>query len=89
MTASVDLPGYGVVKLTETTKEALLELWERVLTRTGIKIHTTEKLTAVEKDEKGNIFNITTSKGKYKAKKIILALGRRGTPRKLWRGRRG
>ncbi len=83
MTASVDLPGYGEVKLNETTKEALLELWEKVLKKTGVKIHTMEKLSAVEKIEAKKIFKITTSKGEYMTKKLLLAIGRRGTPRKL------
>ena len=36
MTAPVDLPGYGQVKLRETTKEALLELWQEVVDQTDV-----------------------------------------------------
>jgi thioredoxin reductase/ferredoxin len=81
MTRPVNLPIFGKVKLRETTKEALLELWEKVIQETGIKISTTERLEAVTPIDNG--FEVTTSKGKYQSKTILLSIGRRGTPRKL------
>ena len=51
------------------------------ITRNNIKINEQEKVTDVEKE--GEIFRIKTSNGEYTAKTILLAIGRRGSPRKL------
>lgn len=81
MTSPVEIPMYGKVKLKETTKEALLDLWLGIIKNTGLKIQTNEKMTGLT--EEGGRFRVTTSKGEYRAKFIVLAIGRRGTPRKL------
>ncbi len=81
MTSPMDLPLFGKMKLVETTKMELLEIWEKVLKVNEIKINLNEKVDEINKD--GDIFHVTSSKGKYSAKKILLAIGRRGTPRKL------
>lgn len=81
MTSPVDLPMYGKVKMTETTKEALLELWTSVIKKTGLKINTFEKMTGMSQEN--GFFKVTTSKGEYMTKTVVLAIGRRGTPRKL------
>jgi len=81
MTSPVDLPMYGKVKLTETTKEALLELWTSVIKKTGLKINTFEKMTGMTQEN--GFFKVTTTKGEYLTKTVVLAIGRRGTPRKL------
>ncbi len=82
MTAPVDLPLWGKVKFTEAKKEALLELWQNVIAKTKLKIHTGEKVTDIQRNIDGN-FEITSTTKKVKVKYIVLALGRRGTPRKL------
>lgn len=81
MTSSVDLPLYGKVKLKETTKEALLGLWMEVVGKTGIKINTHEKMTGLQKED--GWFRVRTTKAEYLAERVVLAIGRRGTPRKL------
>lgn len=81
MTSPVELPLYGKIKLKETSKESLLELWTDVIRKTGLKINTFEKMISMTKD--GDFFIIKTSKGEYYARHIVLAIGRRGTPRKL------
>ncbi len=81
MTSAMDLPLYGKVKLSETSKTELLKLWMEAITRNNIKINEQEKVTDVEKE--GEIFRIKTSNGEYTAKTILLAIGRRGSPRKL------
>ncbi|MDH3974442.1 MAG: NAD(P)-binding domain-containing protein [Deltaproteobacteria bacterium] len=82
MTSPVEIPLYGKVKLRETTKEALLDLWMKIISQTGLKINTNEKMLALSPHKNGS-YTIKTSKGEYRAKKVILAIGRRGTPRKL------
>ena len=81
MTSPVNLPIVGKVKFTETTKEALLEFWESVAGTTGIKINYEERLEAIERTADG--FLVKTSKGTYQPRAVLLAIGRRGTPRKL------
>jgi thioredoxin reductase/Pyruvate/2-oxoacid:ferredoxin oxidoreductase delta subunit len=81
MTSPVELPGYGKVRLKETSKEALLDLWMEVLKKTGIRINTFEKMTSLERE--GDRYKVVTSKKEYYAKNVVLAIGRRGTPRKL------
>lgn len=81
MTAPMDLPLFGKLKLFETSKTELLEIWEKVLSANNIKINLLEKVEGITKSN--NIFTVDTSKGKYSTKKVLLAIGRRGTPRKL------
>ena len=81
MTAPVELPLAGKVQFKETTKEALLDLWQRIISDTKLIISFGERLTGVQKDPSG--FKITTSKDVYSAHSLLLCLGRRGTPRKL------
>lgn len=81
MTSPVDLPLYGKVRLREVKKEALLELWMNILQKTDIRINTQEKMTGLER--KADTFRVVTTKGEYHARRVVLAIGRRGTPRKL------
>ncbi|MEW6060804.1 MAG: NAD(P)-binding domain-containing protein [Bacteroidota bacterium] len=81
MTSPVELPLWGKVKLTETRKEALLELWQAVIKKTGIKIQTGVKVENVQRS--GDSFIVQSATSEWKAKYVVLALGRRGTPRKL------
>jgi thioredoxin reductase/Pyruvate/2-oxoacid:ferredoxin oxidoreductase delta subunit len=81
MTAPATLPIVGKVKFTETTKEALLEFWQKVERDTGLKINYGERLEKVERN--GDVFDVRTTKGRYVARAVLLAIGRRGTPRKL------
>jgi len=82
MTSPMELPLYGRVKMLETSKTELLELWHRVLTKQDI--HVIEQTKAERIHPEGNHFRITTSTNQeYTAKHVLLAIGRRGTPRKL------
>lgn len=81
MTAPVDLPMYGRVKLTETTKEKLLEFWQKVERETGVKIRYKERVESITR--KGEGLEVKTTRTTYLARTVLLAIGRRGTPRKL------
>ena len=81
MTAPMTLPQIGKVKLTEISKEALIELWEEVAPKNGIRINFNERMDSL-RHENGK-FIVTTPKGHYTAGSVLLAVGRRGTPRKL------
>jgi putative YpdA family bacillithiol system oxidoreductase len=81
MTAPVELPLWGKLKLTEVSKEKLLETWKNIIEKTALQINTEEKVTDIQKEN--GAFVLTTSKRRYTARFVVLALGRRGTPRKL------
>lgn len=81
MTQPVEIPLYGWLKRTEYSKEELLEIWNDVVTKFEIRIRAGERVDDVSKD--GAIFRVITSAGIYRSRKVVLALGRRGTPRKL------
>ncbi|MFO1436583.1 MAG: NAD(P)-binding domain-containing protein [Gammaproteobacteria bacterium] len=81
MTKPVKLPIVGSVKFTETSKENLLAFWERIVVQTGLKIRFHERVESIFKD--GDILTITTAAKRYRARSVLLCIGRRGTPRKL------
>lgn len=82
MTSPMDLPLYGRVKMLETNKGELLGLWNSVLTKQDIRVLEHTKAERIHPE--GNHFRISTSTGQeYTAKHVLLAIGRRGTPRKL------
>ena len=81
MTAPMKLPIFGNVNFRETTKEKLLALWSTVEKKAAIKINYAEKMDNIERTDSG--FTVTSSKKTYEAKTVLLAIGRRGTPRKL------
>ena len=82
MTSPVEFPLYGKFKKTELSKEALLAFWDKVLHRADFQVRAGEKVDDIKKGPDG-IFTVTTSKAQYRARAIILALGKTGTPRKL------
>jgi thioredoxin reductase (NADPH) len=81
MTAPVHLPLYGKLKLREASKEALLSLWQDVQRRTGLELRTEERVEGIERLGRG--FEVKSSRGSYRTRAVVLAVGRRGTPRKL------
>lgn len=82
MTAPMDLPLYGKVKLYNTSKTELLSLWESVLAKNNIVIKENTKVEGIHID--GDHFNVITLQGDtFKTKNVLLAIGRRGSPRKL------
>jgi thioredoxin reductase/Pyruvate/2-oxoacid:ferredoxin oxidoreductase delta subunit len=81
MTSPVEFPMYGKFKKTELSKEELLAFWGKVLQRADFMVRTGEKVEHVENND--GIFTVTTSKGQYRSRAVVLALGRTGTPRKL------
>ncbi len=81
MTQPVELPLAGKMNFKETSKENLLEYWKAVEKETEIKINYRESVSQIETTESG--FKVKTSKDEYLTDKVLLTIGRRGTPRKL------
>ena len=82
MTSPAELPIVGRIKFTLASKEELLSFWQGIETRVGLKMNYQERVISVKRTAHDS-FAITTSKGAYEAQNVLLAIGRRGTPRKL------
>lgn len=82
MTAPMHLPLYGKVKLRDTSKSELLDLWNKALSQNDISIQENTKVEEII--PKDGQFQLTTGKGETLiTKAVLLAIGRRGSPRKL------
>jgi thioredoxin reductase (NADPH) len=82
MTSPMDLPLHGKVKFFETSKDELIQLWNSVLSVNNISIKEHAKVEEIV--ARGNSFDVKLANGELlTANKILLAIGRRGTPRKL------
>jgi len=81
MTHPMQIPTVGKVKLGEVSKEALLELWTRATSQAGLKVSFRERVDSIKKAENG--FLVKTAIRSYQTKSVLLAIGRRGTPRRL------
>ena len=83
MTAPMDLPLYGKVRLYDTSKAELLEIWNEAIEKNGLDIRESTKVDAVIPLEDGT-FKLKTFDGdEFLTRSVLIAIGRRGTPRKL------
>jgi len=81
MTQPATLPLVGKFKFTTAQKEQLLEIWTKVETEHRLNIRYHESVTGITPQATG--FHVKTTQGEYHATTVLLAIGRRGTPRKL------
>ncbi len=81
MTAPVDLPIVGKVHFRNTSKEDLLKFWTEACQRNDLKIRYRERVESMAK--KDGAFHVRATSQEYVAMNVLLAIGRRGTPRKL------
>ncbi len=81
MTAPALLPIVGKMHFRETTKEALMEFWEGIVSKAGLQVSERERVESIQVEDDG--FTVATANNSYKTRAVLLAIGRRGTPRKL------
>ena len=81
MTAPARLPIVGQMRFREVSKETLLGFWKDAQEQAAIELNYEEQLLGLERD--GDGFTVKTSRGMYRTRAVLLAIGRRGTPRKL------
>src|SRR6201987_4420159 len=81
MTAPATVPLVGKINFRQTSKEALLEFWKEAERKTGVKINYKERVEDITRESGG--FVVKTSRAQYRTRHVLLAIGRRGTPRKL------
>lgn len=82
MTSPVEFPLYGKFKKMQLSKENLLAFWDMILNRADFNVSTGEKVEDIKKDDNG-ILSVVTATNQYRARSVVLALGRAGEPRKL------
>jgi len=82
MTQPARLPIVGEVKVNTTRKEDLLELWRGIERKAGLQLNYRERVEAIEPLHAGG-FRVRTTARNYETTSVLLAIGRRGTPRKL------
>lgn len=78
----VDLPLHGRLSKEEYQKEHFLELMEGLVKEHRLNIRFGQKVTGVRRIDEG-FFEVGTLADMHWARSVILAVGRRGTPRKL------
>lgn len=81
MTHPVELPGLGEIPFREVEKEPLLAFWRGVVERKKLRIEEGRRLLRVERE--GDGFVAHTDGEPIRAARVVLATGRRGTPRRL------
>jgi len=81
MVQPVELPGHGTMAKGEYSKEELLAIWDDIFDQKKPNFQSGHQLTGLEQDGRG--YRLQTSQGTFETDYVILALGRRGTPRKL------
>jgi putative YpdA family bacillithiol system oxidoreductase len=77
----VKIPLYGDLWVADASKETLLEVWETIVANTGLDVRTGEGVESVARE--GELFRVRTGANEYTARRVVLAMGRRGTPRRL------
>jgi thioredoxin reductase/multisubunit Na+/H+ antiporter MnhG subunit len=84
LTQPLALPLHGLLGggRTEFTKEELVALWLRLAREHDLPIHGGVAYHGCERTAHGG-FVVSTSAGDVRARHVLLALGRRGSPRKL------
>lgn len=92
LTQPVEIPPWGELRGDEYQKERLLEIFTEIVERYGLAVtfgETVERLeplggtvSAISGDA-DTAYRVTTAHGAWEAHTVVLALGRRGAPRKL------
>ncbi len=82
MTGSLDFPLYGRVSKRKMSKEELVLLWQDIQEKTGLQVAIGELVEKIERG-KGDSWLVSSTGGVFETANVLLALGRRGSPRKL------
>lgn len=75
------VPLYGDLWIADGAKETLLKIWETIVANAGLHIRTGQRVEQVVRS--GDVFRVVAGAFECHARRVVLALGRRGTPRRL------
>lgn len=82
LTSPMEFPILGTFNRLQIRKESLLDLWQGIVRKTRLAVRTHTRVEHVSRDSDGT-FTIVTTGERVRAAAVILAIGRRGTPRTL------
>ena len=82
MTGALEFAIVGTIKRGKMSKEELVELWESIIQKSGMSVRTGVAVEGVTEEPDG-MWRLDTSAGPARTANVLLALGRRGNPRKL------
>ncbi len=77
----VSVPLYGDLWVSDASKEQLLSVWEKIVAQTGLDVRTNHRVVNVER--RGSILHVETPDAVFRSRRVVLAMGRRGSPRRL------
>ena len=79
----IDINEYGTFMMEgDNSKEGLVKRWQEMLATTQVALEEREEVTEIKRA--GGLFEVSTASGKnFKTRFVILAIGVRGSPRKL------
>lgn len=83
MTQPAELPIIGKTRFKEVQKEDLIDFWKNAEKKSGIKINYSERVDAIEPAAGKDGYTVTTNRATYDTRAVLLAIGRRGSPRQL------
>lgn len=63
-------------------KEELLDIWKRLVEEEALKVREHERVLSVDRTAAGH-FEVKTTQASFRTRRVVLAIGRRGIPRKL------
>lgn len=81
MAEPVSMPLYGNLYIADGTKESLVSVWENIIANTGVQVRINERVDHVRRA--GELLEVTTANGSCHGRNVVLAMGKRGTPRRL------
>ena len=79
----LDIPLTGELWLEQSSKEELLAKWLRIVRKEKLEIVEHTRVVGVERASEGRFVVRTEGGGTHEARRVLLAVGRRGTPRTL------
>jgi thioredoxin reductase/NAD-dependent dihydropyrimidine dehydrogenase PreA subunit len=81
MAEPYDVRCVGLLPVWDTKKDELLSRWRAVLDDQKVRVNLRESVEEVAFGSRG--YEIKTDKGRYRAQRVVLAIGTRGKPRRL------
>jgi thioredoxin reductase/NAD-dependent dihydropyrimidine dehydrogenase PreA subunit len=82
MTGALEFATIGTVKRRTMSKEELVDLWQSIIDKSKMPVKTGVTVEGVASEADG-MWRLDTTAGPVRAANVLLALGRRGNPRKL------
>ncbi len=77
-----DVPPKGKLWLDGARKEDLISRWHQIVRENQLQVRVNEGVKAIER-RKDKTLLVISERGEYRARRVILATGQRGDPRKL------